>query len=80
MANSSTSRESGDRPVRVEFLIDGTVSDTILAAFPELEVTRGPAGGSALYGTIVDDAHLYGLLERFGELDVTVVEFRRLPC
>jgi hypothetical protein len=79
MTNPSTSRGAGERPMRVEFLIDGTVSDTVLAAFPELDVTRGPAGGSALYGSVVDDAHLDGLFERFRDLNVAVVEFRQLP-
>jgi hypothetical protein len=65
--------------MRVEFLIDGELSDTVLAMFPELEVTRGPAGGSALFGSVVDRAHLDGLLERFRSLGVDVVEFRQLP-
>jgi hypothetical protein len=68
-----------DRPMRVEFLIDGELSETVLAKFPELEVARGPAGGSALFGTVVDRSHLDGLLERFRSLGIDVVEFRQLP-
>lgn len=66
--------------MRVEFLIDGDLSDSILASFPELEVARGPAGGTVLFGAVVDRAHLDGLLARFLSLDIEVVEFRQLPC
>ena len=68
-----------DREMRVEFLVDGELSDTVLASFPELQVARGPAGGTALYGTVLDRAHLEGLLDRFAELGIAVVEFRQLP-
>ncbi|MGH3454959.1 MAG: hypothetical protein ACRDPQ_11405 [Nocardioidaceae bacterium] len=65
--------------MRVEFLVDGTLSETVLASFPELDVTRGPAGGSMLYGTVRDRAHFDGLLSRFRDLGIAVVEFRQLP-
>jgi|SoiMetStandDraft_5_1073268.scaffolds.fasta_scaffold287342_2 hypothetical protein len=74
-----SSESPSGRPMRVEFLVDGEVSDTVLAGFPELEVTRGPAGGSMLYGTVRDRAHLDGLLSRFRDLGIAVVEFRQLP-
>jgi hypothetical protein len=67
------------RRIHVEFLIDGELSDAVLASFPELAIKRGPAGGSLLYGIAVDRAHLDGLLERFRGLDIPVVEFRQLP-
>lgn len=65
--------------MRVEFLVDGELSDTVLACFPELGAARGPAGGTALFGTVVDRAHLDGLMSRFSALGVAVVEFRQLP-
>lgn len=64
---------------RVEFLIDGVLSEVVLAAFPELRAGRGPAGGTALYGTVCDEAHLQGLFARFANLAVPVMEMRRLP-
>jgi hypothetical protein len=73
------SGSASDRPMRVEFLVDGTLSDTVLAGFPELDVARGPAGGSVLFGTVRDRAHLDGLLSRFRDLGIAVVEFRQLP-
>ena len=69
----------GSLQTRVEFLIDGHLSDATLARFPELEAARGPAGGTVLYGSVVDRAHLDGLLARFRSLDIAVVEFRQLP-
>jgi hypothetical protein len=65
--------------VRYEFLIAGQVSDTVHAAFPELEAVAAPTGGTALYGPVRDASHLRGLLARFDELGVSVVEMRQLP-
>jgi hypothetical protein len=73
------SKRKGNLQMRVEFLIDGDLSDSTLANFPELEVARGPAGGTVLFGAVVDQAHLDGLLARFRSLDIAVVEFRQLP-
>ncbi|WP_165962895.1 hypothetical protein [Occultella glacieicola] len=65
--------------MRYEFLIAGTVSKTVEAAFPELAVTRAPAGGTSLYGPVDDDARVRELLDRFDDLGIPVVEMRRLP-
>ncbi len=65
--------------VRYEFLMHGTVSDTVLAAFAELTAAKGPAGGTVLYGAVNDDAHLHGLLARFQAFGLTLLEMRRLP-
>ncbi len=64
---------------RYEFLLAERVSDTIRAAFPELRAGPGPAGGTVFYGTVDDDAHLHGLLDRFQTLGLSVLEMRRLP-
>jgi hypothetical protein len=65
--------------VRYEFLMSGTVSDTVLSAFPELSAGKGPAGGTVLFGAVYDDAHLHGLLARFQAFGLTLLEMRRLP-
>jgi hypothetical protein len=67
------------RAVRYEFLVAGRLSDTVLAEFPELQASRGAAGGTALYGAVEDSAHLHGLLSRFETLGITIVEMRQLP-
>jgi hypothetical protein len=66
-------------PVRYEFLVAGQLSDTVLAAFPELQSSKGPAGGTALYGLVEDSAHLHGLLDRFQTLGIAIAEMRQLP-
>ena len=65
--------------MRVEFLIDGKVSGTVLARFPELDSARGPAGGTVLFGCVDDRDHLEGVMSRFGDLGIAVVQFRQLP-
>lgn len=64
---------------RYEFLLGVRVSDTVRAAFPELQSAPGPAGGTVFFGLVEDDAHLHGLLARFQTLGLTVLEMRRLP-
>lgn len=65
--------------MRYEFVVAGSVSETVRAAFPELTVTSSPGGGTALYGAVDDTARLRELLARFDDLGVEVVEMRRLP-
>ena len=65
--------------VRYEFLLDVEVSDTVRAAFPELQVTRSPGGGTALFGPVRDESDLMGFLSRFANLGLRVIEMRRLP-
>jgi hypothetical protein len=64
---------------RYEFLLRERVSDTVRAAFPELSCADGPVGGTVMFGVVDDDAHLYGLLDRFQAMGLRVVEMRRLP-
>lgn len=64
---------------RYEFLVAGVLSDAARAVFPEFATTRGPAGGTVLYGPVEDAAHLHGLLDRFQTIGVAVLEMRRLP-
>ncbi|MDN5852874.1 MAG: hypothetical protein L0K86_08520 [Actinomycetia bacterium] len=77
-ADSSRQEPARSRAIEVEFLVDGVLSDVILSDFPELSVKRGAAGGSLLYGTVVDSAESDGLLARFRDFGISVVEFRQL--
>jgi|SRR5580765_4737387 hypothetical protein len=76
---SSPRGGSGSGPVRYEFLVAGRLSDAVLASFPELRSSAGPAGGTALYGLVEDAAHLHGLLSRFQTLGISIAEMRQLP-
>ncbi|MFF9094957.1 MULTISPECIES: hypothetical protein [unclassified Streptomyces] len=64
--------------MRYEIRVEGHVSETLTRVFPELEHVV-ISGQTLLYGPVVDDAHLYGLLARFRSLGLRVVEMRQLP-
>jgi hypothetical protein len=64
--------------MRYEIRVDGHMSDTLAEAFPELgHVVM--AGQTVLFGPVVDEAQLYGLLARCQSLGLRVVEMRQLP-
>ncbi|MFD9669965.1 hypothetical protein ACFWAY_51930 [Rhodococcus sp. NPDC059968] len=54
------------------------MSDALAEAFPELD--RAVLSDQTLfYGTVIDEAHLYGLLNRFQSVGLHVLEMRQLP-
>ena len=64
--------------MRYEFRVTGRVSTALAEAFPELD--RVPIPRQTLFfGTVTDDAHLYGLLLRFQDVGLHIEEMRRLP-
>ncbi|GAA2474025.1 hypothetical protein GCM10010276_06390 [Streptomyces longisporus] len=65
--------------MRYEIRVDGQMSDTLTAAFPELDSFVAPRQ-TVLFGEVTDEAHLFGLLARFQSLGLHVVEMRRLPA
>lgn len=75
----TTSRDDWNGKVRYAFLLSGDLSERILAAFPELEVSETARAHTTLYGPVRDQAELRGVLARFDTLGLTVVEMRRLP-
>ncbi|MFF5446456.1 hypothetical protein [Streptomyces sp. NPDC012888] len=64
--------------MRYEFRIEGCVSETLSRAFPELDHHQAPRD-TRFFGTVTDEAHLYGLLGRFRDLGLHIEEMRRLP-
>ncbi|TQK45546.1 hypothetical protein FBY35_7119 [Streptomyces sp. SLBN-118] len=64
--------------MRYEFRVTGRLSRPITEAFPELEEVPA-APQTLLFGAVTDEAHLYGLLMRFQDLGLHMVEMRRLP-
>ncbi|GAA2252983.1 hypothetical protein GCM10010145_20920 [Streptomyces ruber] len=64
--------------MRYEIRIDGHLSERLAKAFPELDHVV-MSDQTLLFGQIIDEAHLYGLLARFQSLGLLVVEMRRLP-
>ncbi|MFI1373364.1 hypothetical protein ACH4UY_15275 [Streptomyces longwoodensis] len=64
--------------MRYEFRVEGRISRTLAEVFPELDQVT-VRGQTLLYGPVIDEAHLYGLLARFQSLCLRVVEMRQLP-
>ncbi|WP_445525759.1 hypothetical protein [Streptomyces cyslabdanicus] len=64
--------------MRYEIRVDGHMSETLTRAFPELEHVV-MFGQTVLFGPVVDEAHLYGLLARCRSLGLRVLEMRRIP-
>ncbi|MER5856119.1 hypothetical protein ACFV2Z_13055 [Streptomyces sp. NPDC059688] len=64
--------------MRYEIRVDGHMSKTLTEAFPELDHVM-MSGQTVLFGRIIDEAQLYGLLTRCQSLGLRVVEMRQLP-
>lgn len=65
--------------MRYEFIVSGSVSETVEAALPELASTPYPTGGSVLFGPVQDQADVLTMLARMVDLGLCVIEMRRLP-
>jgi hypothetical protein len=67
--------------VRYEFILAEHMPDVAHAAFPELLESTVEIGstGSVMFGDVVDAPHLHGILDRFQDLGLTLLELRRLP-
>ncbi|MEU4148570.1 hypothetical protein [Streptomyces parvulus] len=64
--------------MRYEIRVDGHLSTALAGAFPELDhVEMG--GQTVLYGAVVDEGELYGLLDRCQSLGLRVLELRQRP-
>lgn len=61
-----------------EFRVTGRLSDRARQAIGELTVVDAPVE-TVLCGTVVDGAHLHGILARFQDLGLQVVAMRRFP-
>ncbi|AKZ53442.1 hypothetical protein SAM23877_0393 [Streptomyces ambofaciens ATCC 23877] len=64
--------------MRYEIRIEGHLSETLANAFPELEHVL-MSGQTVLFGSVIDDAQLFGLLTRCQSLGLRVMEMRQLP-
>ncbi|MET9907736.1 hypothetical protein ABZZ74_13040 [Streptomyces sp. NPDC006476] len=63
---------------RYEIRVDGQLSTTLAEAFPELDHVV-MSDQTVLFGPVVDEAHLYGLLIRCQSLGLRVVEMCQVP-
>lgn len=65
--------------MRYEFTVATRMSEAAIAAFPELQRSSAPSAGTTLYGPVIDRSHVDGLLARFSDLGLEVVDMHRLP-
>ncbi|MVU80692.1 hypothetical protein GPX89_26000 [Nocardia sp. ET3-3] len=63
-------------PVDYEIRVRGHLSDTLLVAFPDLQV-RPQGGETVLIGGLADQSALYGVLARIEALGIDLLEVRR---
>lgn len=67
-------------PVRYQFIIDGTLSERALAAFPELTASdRAPGDVTTLFGPVADPVALRSIMARIDSLGLTLLEMRQMP-
>ncbi|MEU9480145.1 hypothetical protein [Streptomyces sp. NPDC048191] len=64
--------------MRYEIRVDGQLTETLVKAFPELDHVL-MAGQTILFGAVVDEAQLFGLLGRCQSLGLRVLEIRQSP-
>ena len=64
--------------MRYEIRVDGELTETLAKAFPELDHVV-VSGHTILFGRVLDEAQLYGLLARCQSLGLRVLEMRQAP-
>ncbi|MGW7259436.1 hypothetical protein [Streptomyces sp. NPDC054834] len=64
--------------MRYEFRVRGPVPENAAQTFPDLDAVM-LGRQTVFYGTVIDEAHLFGLLARFRMLGLLVTEMRPLP-
>lgn len=65
-------------PRRYEFRVTGRLSDETRAAFPDMNVIDLPAE-TLIYGAVVDESHLLGVLALIQNLGLHVVSMNQIP-
>lgn len=65
--------------VTYEFRVDGELTQHVCDAFCDMEIEEIPPG-LILRGTVIDEAHLHGILSAFRMLGLSVVFAHPLPA
>jgi hypothetical protein len=63
---------------RYEFRVAGRLSDRTLGAFPDMVVVEA-APETIIYGNVVDESHLHGVLALIQDLGLHVVSLHEVP-
>ncbi|MBB3083772.1 hypothetical protein [Geodermatophilus sabuli] len=61
-----------------EFRVAGRLSDRTRGAFPDMVLVDAPPE-TIIYGEVVDEAHLYGVLAVIQDLGLHVVSLHEVP-
>jgi hypothetical protein len=65
------------KTTRYEITVRGRLSAALINAFDDLSATP-KAGDTVIFGEIVDQAALYGVLDRIDSLGLELLEVRRI--
>jgi len=65
-------------PRRYEFRVTGRLSEETRAAFPDMKVIDLPAE-TLIYGAVVDESQLLGVLALIQDLGLRVVSMNQIP-
>ena len=60
-----------------EFRVDGRLTDQAREAFCDMRIEEAPEGAT-LYGDVIDESHLLGILAQCRVLGLTLVSARRV--
>jgi hypothetical protein len=64
--------DAGPTGMKYRLVVRGELDDRFSSVFDGMQIER-VAGTTVLTGTVVDQSHLYGLLERIQELGIHLV-------
>ena len=62
-----------------EFRVDGRLTDQAREAFCDMRIEESPAG-ARLYGEVIDEAHLLGIMAQCRTLGLVVVSANRVAA
>ena len=62
-----------------EFRVDGRLTDQAREAFCDMRIVELPAGAT-LYGDVIDESHLLGIMAQCRTLGLVVVSAHRVPA
>jgi hypothetical protein len=69
-------RELAMTSITYEFTVDGQLTDQAREAFCDMRIEELPAG-ARFYGTVIDEAHLLGIMAQCRTLGLVVVSANR---
>lgn len=66
-----------DKPWLYEIQVEGTIDGRWSGWFEGLEIEINPAGNTTLYGSLIDQAALFGVLNKIHSLNLTLISVSR---